>query len=210
MTNEKKLVIIGASGHGKVVADIALKCGYSDVVFLDDNIKLVECAGLPIVGTTLSLSDFRNIDTVVAIGNSSIRKSIQAILGDRAATLIHPDAVISRRVEIGRGSVVMAGAAINSDAQIGEGCIVNTCASVDHDCVVGDYAHISVGAHLAGNVHVGSGTWVGIGATISNNVAICPDCMIGAGAVVVRDITEPGTYVGVPAKKLEKSLGGSS
>lgn len=198
----KRLVIIGASGHGKVIADIALKRGYSDIVFLDDNTKLVECAGLPIAGTTSSLPDFRDADVIVAIGNSSIRKNIQAILGDCAITLTHPNAVISRRVEIGRGSVVMAGAVINSDVKIGEGCIINTCASVDHDCIVGDFAHISVGAHLAGTVTIGDGTWVGIGAAVSNNVPICSDCMIGAGAAVVNDIDVPGTYVGVPARRI--------
>lgn len=201
-----KLVIIGASGHGKVVADIALKVGYEDVVFLDDA-SLTECAGLPVVGTSADI--FTVADScrfVVAIGNARIRERIQGQLADCLATLVHPAASISRRVQIGEGSVVMAGAVVNSDVRIGRGCIINTGASVDHDCVVGDFAHVSVGAHLAGNVHVGSGTWVGIGATVSNNVAICPDCMIGAGAVVVRDITEPGTYVGVPAKKLAKSI----
>lgn len=203
-----KLVIIGASGHGKVVADIALRVGYSEVVFLDDAEGLVECAGLPVVGRSSDAEKFEDSDFFVAIGNAKIRERIQSGLRGKLATLIHPNASVSRRVSIGEGTVVMAGAVINSNAVIGEGCVVNTCASVDHDCVVGDYVHISVGAHLAGNVHVGSGTWVGIGATVSNNVTICHDCMIGAGAVVVRDITEPGTYVGVPAKKLEKSLGG--
>lgn len=209
MVESKRLLITGASGHGKVVADIAINCGYQDVAFLDDANGTTECAGFPVVGKVsdaASLSD--GGDFIVAIGNARVRRKIQNEISGVITTLVHPAAVISRRVEIGRGSVVMAGAVINSDTKIGEGCIINTCASVDHDCVVGDYVHVSVGAHLAGNVHVGSGTWVGIGATVSNNVAICPDCMIGAGAVVVRDITEPGTYVGIPAKKLEKSLGG--
>lgn len=203
MKDSKRLLIIGASGHGKVVADIAIKSGYQGIAFLDDADEATECAGFPVVGKVsdaASLSD--GGDFIVAIGNTRVRRKIQDEISGVITTLVHPAAVISRRVEIGRGSVVMAGAVINSDAQIGEGCIINTCASVDHECVVGDFVHVSVGAHLAGNVHVGSGTWVGIGATVSNNVAICPDCMIGAGAVVVRDITEPGTYVGVPAKRI--------
>ena len=96
----------------------------------------------------------------------------------------------------------MAGAVINPGAQIGIGCIINTSSSVDHDCVVEDYVHISVGAHLSGTVRVGKGTWIGAGAIVSNNINICGGCMIGAGAVVIKDIAEPGTYVGVPAKKL--------
>ena len=113
----------------------------------------------------------------------------------------HPNAVISRRVEIGIGSVVMAGAVINSDTVIGRGCIVNTGASVDHDCDIKDYVHIAVGVHAAGTCTIGKGTWIGAGATVSNNENICGGCMVGAGAVVVRDIEEVGTYVGVPVKE---------
>ena len=98
-------------------------------------------------------------------------------------------------------TVIMAGAVVNPGASVGKGCIVNTCSSVDHDCRVGDYVHIAVGAHLCGTVAVGEGTWIGAGSTVSNNVSVCGECMIGAGAVVVRDITEAGTYLGVPAKK---------
>ena len=77
---------------------------------------------------------------------------------------------------------------------------MNTCASVDHDCILEEGVHVSVGAHIAGSVHIGARTWVGIGACVSNNLSLCPDCMIGAGAAVVKDITHPGTFVGVPAK----------
>lgn len=95
----------------------------------------------------------------------------------------------------------MAGAVINSGVRIGRGCIINTCSSADHDCDMGDYVHIAVGSHLCGTVSVGDETWIGAGATVSNNISICSECMIGAGAVVTRDITEKGTYVGVPAKR---------
>ena len=101
----------------------------------------------------------------------------------------------------------MAGAVINPGVGIGKGCIINTCSSVDHDCDVGDYVHIAVGSHLCGTVSVGDGTWIGAGATVINNVFICSDCMIGAGAVVVNDIQESGTYVGVPARRINRILG---
>ena len=196
----KKLIIIGASGHGKVIADIALKNGYEEIVFLDDNEAVKECAGFPVVGKTAEASSMEG-DKIVAIGNAAIRERLQKDF--HPVTLIHPDAVISRRVKIGEGSVVMAGAVINSDAEIGRGCIINTSSSVDHDCVVGDYVHVSVGAHLCGTVRVGKSTWVGAGAVISNNVNVCGDCMIGAGAVVVKDIKAAGTYAGVPARMLK-------
>ena len=194
----KKLVIIGASGHGKVIADIAVKNGYEHIVFLDDkNVK--ECAGFPVIGKT-SEANGMDGDKIVAIGNARIRERIQEGLKD-VVTLIHPDAVISRRVEIGEGSVVMAGAVINTDAVIGKGCIIYTAASADHDCILGEYVHVSVGSHLSGTVNVGKGTWIGAGATVSNNVNICGDCMVGAGAVCIKDIDRPGTYVGVPARE---------
>lgn len=194
-----RLVIIGAGGYGKVVADIAEKCGYKEIVFLDDNEDIKVCAGFPVVG---KISDYANIDgdKIVAVGNATAREKIQnSITG--AVTLIHPSAVVSRRVQIGNGTVVMAGAVINSDTKIGRGCIINTGATVDHDCEINDFVHVSVGAHVAGTCKIGFGTWIGAGATVSNNVSICGGCMIGAGTVVVRNIDESGTYVGVPARR---------
>ena len=197
----KRLVIIGASGHGKVIADIAVRNRYENIVFLDDDEDVRECAGFPVIGKTC---EARNIDgdKIVAIGNAKIRERIQSEL-ENVVTLIHPAAVISRRVEISEGSVVMAGVVINSDAVIGKGCIINTGASVDHDCKIEDFAHISVGAHVAGTCCISRRTWIGAGATVSNNVNICGDCMIGAGAVVIKDIDKPGTYVGSPARKIK-------
>lgn len=196
-----RLIIIGASGHGKVIADIGLKNGYKDIVFLDDNPYITECAGFPVVGKTSDACSLYG-DKIVAIGNAKIRKKLKTNLSD-LVTLIHPQAVIGRRVVIGSGSVVMAGAVINSDSTIGQGVIVNTGSSIDHDCYIGDFVHVSVGAHIAGTVTIGENTWVGAGATVINNVKICSDCMIGAGAVVVNDIEEAGTYIGVPAKRKE-------
>ena len=197
-TTVKRLVIIGASGHGKVIADIAIRNGYEDIVFLDDDQNIKECAGFPVVGKTTEGVKMAG-DKIVAIGNAKTRERIQAELND-VVTLIHPNAVISRRVTIGKGTVVMAGAVINSDAVIGDGCIINTGSSVDHDCRIEHYCHISVGAHVAGTCAIGARTWIGAGTTISNNVNICGDCIIGAGAVVVKNIRETGTYVGVPAR----------
>lgn len=200
----KQLIIIGASGHGKVVADIARQTGHDDIRFLDDNTDLKCCGGYPVVGKSGDFADF-NCDFFVAIGNPVVRQRISERLeeaGKRIAILIHPRAIIAENVSIGIGSVVVAGAVINPYATVGKGCIVNTCASVDHDCKVGDYVHIAVGSHLCGTVFVGNGTWIGAGATVSNNVSICSDCMIGAGAVVIKNIEQPGTYVGVPAKRV--------
>ncbi|MDO5147877.1 MAG: acetyltransferase [Oscillospiraceae bacterium] len=196
----KRLAIIGASGHGKVIADIALKNGYEDIIFYDDNEEIKECAGFPVVGKCSDAFEI-DCDKIVAIGNAVIREKIQKLI--KTVTLIHPDAVISRRVKIGEGTVIMAGAVINSDSIIGNGCIINTGASVDHDCVIGDYVHVSVGAHVAGTCKIDDRTWIGAGATVKNNVDICSDCMVGAGALVVKNINSKGTYVGVPVRKIK-------
>lgn len=198
----KKLVIIGASGHGKVVADIAIKNGYNEIIFLDDDESIYECGSYPIVGKSSEIGTI-DADVIIGIGNAGVRKRIQESIPDeKMATLIHPDAVVAEDVVMGAGTVVMAGAVINPGARIGKGCIINTCSSVDHDCEVGDYVHIAVGSHLCGTAFVGNETWIGAGAIVSNNVSICPNCMIGAGAVVIKEIKESGTYVGVPAKRV--------
>lgn len=202
------LVIVGASGHGKVIADIGEKVGYTDIVFLDDNPTVESCGNYKVVGGCRSALSYKNADFVVAIGNAKIRRKIQSELIDMGlhiVSLVHPSAVIASNVKIGVGTVVMAGAVINPCSVIGQGCIINTCASVDHDCRLGDYVHVSVGAHVAGTVIIGDNTWIGAGATVSNNIEVADECMIGAGAVVIADIREPGTYVGVPAKKLKSN-----
>ena len=198
----RRLAIIGASGHGKVVADIARRNGYKEIVFLDDDDNIHECGGYPVIGKSFEAGTI-DADVIIGIGNAGVRKQMQeSITDEKLVTLIHPDAVIAEDVVMGAGTVVMAGAVINPGTHIGKGCIINTCSSGDHDCTVGDFVHVAVGSHLCGTVNVGAGTWIGAGATVSNNVFICPDCMIGAGAVVIKEIKESGTYVGVPAKRV--------
>lgn len=199
----KRLAIIGASGHGKVIADIAKKNGYDEIVFFDDNETIKECAGYPVIGNS-SEAYSQNCDVAVAIGNASVRKRLFFMLKEKCVNvpmLIHPNAVVAENVQIGKGTVVMAGAVVNPECIIGEGCIINTCSSVDHDSIIGDFVHVAVGAHLAGNVKVGEGTWIGAGAIIKNDITVCGGCVIGAGAVIVKNIGDAGVYIGVPARK---------
>lgn len=193
----KEIVIIGAGGHGRVVADIARLCGYDNIAFLDD-------AEIP--DTIGKVSDYvkyiSTADFFVAIGNSSIRERIQNELlenGCSIVTLIHSNATIGSNVSIGKGTVVMAGAVINTETKIGDGVIINTSSSVDHNCIVEDFCHVSVGAHLAGTVSLGKHTMIGAGATVINNIDVCENCTIGAGATVIKDITIRGIYTGLPA-----------
>lgn len=209
MTSKNKLLIIGASGHGKVVADIALKVNrWQQIAFLDDDEKIKSSMGIDVIGKSSDAFTYIcDYDIFVAIGNNKTREKIQSQLEKAAASipkLIHPSAIIGEQVGVGTGTVVMAGVVINCSSLVGKGCIVNTGATIDHDNVIEDYVHISPGAHLAGMVRVGKNSWIGIGSIVSNNVYIISGCMVGAGAVVVRDITEAGTYVGVPAKKINR------
>lgn len=203
-----KLIIIGASGHGKVVADIAIKMNkWQSIAFLDDDESIKTSMGLKVIGKTADAFTYKEeADLFVAIGSNSKREKIQEKLikeGLNVVSLIHPSVVIGTDVEIGIGSVVMAGVVINSSSRIGKGCIINTSSSLDHDSVVEDYVHVSPGVNIAGTVKVGKGSWLGIGSVVSNNVNICGGCKVGSGAVVVKDITEPGTYVGVPVRRVD-------
>jgi len=203
-----KLIIIGASGHGKVVADIAIKMNkWQSIAFLDDDESIKTSMELEVIGNTADAFTYKEeADFFVAIGSNATREKIQEKLielGLNVVSLIHPSAVIGTDVEVGIGTAVMAGVVINSSSRIGKGCIINTSSSLDHDNVIKNYVHISPGVMAAGSVEIGKGTRLGIGSVVSNNVNICSGCNVGAGAVVVKDITEPGTYVGVPVRKID-------
>lgn len=205
--SDKNLLIMGAGGHGKVIADIAVKTGeWRQIAFLDDDESITSSMGIAVIGKGTEIEQYIDeYDVFVALGNNEARKKYQDFLenaGARVPVMIHPNAVIGTQVEIGAGTAIMAGAVINCCSTIGKGCIINTGATVDHDNVLEDHVHISPGAHLAGNVHIGKGTWVGIGATVGNNIHITGGCIIGAGAVVIKDIDQPGTYIGMPARKI--------
>ena len=193
-----RLVIIGAGGHGKVIADNAQKNGYTDICFVDDT-TAGTCMGFPIIGTTESLSALDDGKTgfIIGVGNNEARKRIAQTYDVNWVTLIHPSAQIGACVSVGKGTVVMAGAIINACATIGEHCIINTGAIVEHDNVIGNYVHLSPGVKLSGTVTVGECTWIGTGACVINNIDICANVVIGAGSVVIRNVRKKGTYVGV-------------
>lgn len=197
-----KLIIIGAGGHGKVIADNAVKNGYTDICFVDDHATGM-CMGFPIIGTSAELIKWNDgaTDFVIAIGNNAVRKKVAQEYDINWVSLIHPSAQIGLQVSIGKGTVVMAGAVINACASVGEHCIINTGAIVEHDNVIEDYVHLSPGAALGGTVRIGALTHVGIGAAVRNNIDICGGSIVGAGAAVVKNIQKPGVYIGLPAKE---------
>lgn len=203
----KKLLILGARGHGKIAAEIALNMQrWSEIAFLDDQFTHQKVLGVDVIGKLDEAFAFiHEYEMFVAIGDNLFREKVQNKLEALGATipiLIHQSSVIGCDVKIGDGTIIMPGAVINCCTTIGTGCIINTCSSVDHDNVIGDYVHISPGAHTAGNVHIQNKTWLCAGSTVINKISITEECVVGAGAVVVKDILESGTYIGVPAKKV--------
>lgn len=209
--NGGTLGVLGASGHGKVVADAALEAGWREVVFFDDRWPSLSRVGeWPVVGTGEALlSASARVDSaVVAIGECRVRLARQtalALSGLRVATVIHPRAVISSRAIVGLGVVVMAGAVVNAYAELADACIVNTGATVDHDCRLQRGVHVAPGAHLSGNVQVGECAWIGVGASVRQGLSIGSDALVGAGAVVVADVDAHATVVGCPAAPLGRT-----
>lgn len=193
-----RLIIIGAGGHGKVVADNALKNGYTDIAFVDDAVA-GECLGFPIIGKIddIAAMDDGKTDFVLGIGDNKTRKTIAEENSVNWVTLIHPSAQIAVNASIGKGTVIMAGAVVNASATIGRHCIINTCSVVEHDNVIKDYVHISPGVHLSGAVTIGNSSWIGTGTNVINNIEICDDAVVGVGSIVVKEIQEKGTYYGL-------------
>ena len=207
MKYKDKLLIIGAGGHGKVVADVAIKMNcWKSIQFLDDNHSLKQALGLDVIGNTSEYLNFIDeYDLFIGIGNNAIRNKLHKILERNKASipvLIHPSSIIANEVNIERGTVIMAGTVINSSTKIGKGCIINTGSTIDHDNNIEDFVHISPGVHVAGNVNIGKSSWLGIGSIIKNNVNITHNCIVGAGGVVIDDLFSSGKYVGVPVRRI--------
>ena len=208
------LLILGAGGHAKVVAETALTSGVaSRLAFLDDSYigpdSLPSVLGWPLIGPlgfsikTETMSQFDA--AVVAIGHAVTRlKWIQQLqtAGYNLPVLVHPAAWVSPSAQIGPASVIFAQAVVQANAHIGTGAILNTGCSVDHDAQLADGVHVCPGAHLAGSVCVGSCSWIGIGASVAQQVRIGSDVIVGAGAAVVRDLADGVTVVGVPARSI--------
>lgn len=205
-----KIVLYGAGGHGKAVADVVEKQGrYELAGFLDDSLS-GEVYGIPVLGGEGELAPIRDSGirhAIASTGYADMRNTFDERLlaaGFELATAVHPSAQIARGVTLGEGSMIMAGTVVGPDTVLGRSCIVNTCASLDHDCVLGDYVHMAPGANLCGGVRVGTHTLIGIAAAVIPERRIGDRVIIGAGALVLADIPGGATAVGVPARILEK------
>lgn len=207
-----EIVILGGGGHAKVVASILRKlkdyaiCGYTD---REDRGPLL---GAPYLGTDAKLAalahEKKELNATLAVGQIGLgaaRRSIYAGLGELPMSfpaIVSPHAIINEEVEIGEAGVVMDGVVINSGARIGRGAILNSNCIVEHDTQIGDWVHVAPGVTISGGVTVGALSMIGAGAVVIEGKRIAEGCIVGAGAVVVHDLTEPGVYVGCPARRI--------
>lgn len=211
----KDIIIIGAGGHAKVVADIILqrkirlKEEINLIGFLDDdykNLEYKEIFGTSILGDLSKIKDLKNknYEYLIAIGNNLVREKIVKKYNElKYYRAIHPSSIIGTDVKIEDGTVIMANTVINSGSKIGEHVILNTSSVIEHDCIVNSCSHISPNATLCGAVEIGSKTWVGANSVVKQEIKIGENVTLGAGSVVIRNIEDNCVVVGNPAKKIK-------
>jgi sugar O-acyltransferase (sialic acid O-acetyltransferase NeuD family) len=204
-----RIVIVGAGGQGRIVADILLaarKAGSAaePVAFVDDILAPGSTHfGIPVAGPLSSLTDVPRDAVIVAVGDNASRRRITERLvaaGESLAIACHPSVLVGQEVAIGAGSMLSAGAILTPRARIGIGTLINTKASVDHDSIVGDFAHVSAGATVGANCRIGDEAMISISASVMSECSVGARTIIGAGAVVVRDIPDDVVAYGVPAR----------
>jgi acetyltransferase EpsM len=211
---KQKLLLWGAGGHARVVADIVRGEGKFRVVGFIDDIKPTRAGEAFCEATVLGGRDalpgalaMGANWILIAIGDCETRLRLASdarAVGFELATAIHPSAIVALDAQLGAGTVLAAGSVVGTGARLGENVIVNTAASVDHECEIQDGAHIAPGVRLGGRVRVGCGAWIGIGAVVRDHTSIGEQTIIGAGAVVVNDMPARVVAYGVPARVMRE------
>lgn len=206
------LLVLGAGGHGRVVASTLLLTGRRVIGFLDADRALwgTKKIELPVIGDDACLQDFstESVRLVNGIGSTALSQIRKKIFEDYKGkgfffdSVIHPSACVSPSTILGEGAQVMAGAVIQIGAKIGCNVIINTGAIIDHDCVIGAHTHVAPGATLSGGVTIGCSCHIGVGAVMIQSVELGDESMVGAGAVVIRSHAASSCLVGVPAKMM--------
>lgn len=204
------VIIVGAGGHGRVVAEIVQCSGATVLGFVDDGLSAgTSVLGLPVIGPMSVLAQQpRPVSIALGIGDNARRRAVACLCFGQGLELrawLHPTAVVSVSARIGRGSVVGPLAVVNPEAQLGDGVIVNSAAVVEHECVVGDFAHLSPNSAMAGRSRVGQESHLGIGACTIQGVRIGARTVIGAGSVVTRDIGDDVVAFGSPARVIRSN-----
>jgi acetyltransferase EpsM len=207
---KKPLVIWGASGYARVVADIIRLAGEYDILGMLDDVRPERrgeiVGGVAVLGGREQWDEIKRqgaTHVIVAVGHCAARVRLADFAvahGLKLATAIHPGAIVASDALISPGTVIAAGAVVNPAVTIGRNCLINTCASVDHDCTIGDGVHIGPGVRLGGHTTIGKGAWLGIGAITCDRIHIGAGSVIGAGAVITRDIPPGVVAYGVPGR----------
>ncbi|MFM0303050.1 acetyltransferase [Paraburkholderia sediminicola] len=209
----QNILLVGSSGHAKVIIDIVEKQGRYRIAGLIDAFRTVGEAtlGYPVLGGESDLTrltaehDLQGV--IIAIGDNSVRANVAAKVADVCPQLpfvsaVHPSASIGKGANIGAGTVVMAGAVINADCRVGQFCIVNTKASLDHDCIMEDFSSLAPGVTTGGNCRIGSHAAVSIGAVLRHGITVGEHSVVGAGSIVLKAVEAFSVSYGNPAKKI--------
>jgi acetyltransferase EpsM len=206
MGNNRKLYIFGASGHGKVVAELVTSTHRNVESMIDDAPKSLTLGIIPIINSLSIVSPKSDVAMIIAIGNNLVRKQMSLRFSNyNFFSSIHQMAFVSPSATVGLGTVVMVHAVVNSDTKIGKHVIVNTASIIEHDCDIADFVHISPKVTLLGNVSVGLGTHIGSGVIVIPGVKIGKWCTVGAGAVIINDIPDGATVIGNPGKIIKST-----
>jgi sugar O-acyltransferase (sialic acid O-acetyltransferase NeuD family) len=205
----KPLLIIGAGGHGRVLAELAVCLGRQILGFLDEDIKLHNNVidGFKVLGGDELLTKYSANSVLLVNGIGSIvntKKRYEAYsrfknLGYQFEILCHPKAIVSHSAFLAQGAQIMAGCVIQSNAQVGENSILNTGVIVEHDVIVGSHCHLAPRVVICGNVCIGERSHIGVGAVVIQGLTIGNDALVAAGAVVVKNVSSKSKVLGVPA-----------
>jgi sugar O-acyltransferase (sialic acid O-acetyltransferase NeuD family) len=208
----KPVILIGYGGHGLVAADILLEGGVAVEGYCDSEQKKFNPFELKYLGTETQFFSIPEnalcYAAFISIGKSALRVNIFKFLEGKNVSIInaiHPKAIVSKKVDLGKGIFIAANATINTACKIGNGVICNTSSSIDHECVIGDFTHICPGVVLCGNVTIGKNSFIGANSTIIPGITIGNGITVGAGSTVINNLLLPGTYAGSPAKLLQKA-----
>lgn len=209
----KPIILIGGGGHCISCIDVIEQTGlYKIIGILDIPEKVGEkVLGYPIIGTDENLDKYLKdcqdfLLTVGQIKSSALREKLfQRVknAGGNLPVISSPTAYVSKHAHIEEGTIIMHHALVNSGAMIGKGCIINTKALVEHEAFIGNFCHVSTGSIINGQANVGNSSFIGSNSVIANNTSIIANTLIAAGSQVLKNIEEPGTYLGFPLRKIK-------
>lgn len=208
---KKKIIIIGGGGHTRVLIDILSFSKEMNFVGFTD-LEPKKGVGIKYLGDDRIIEKYSKNDVFLVNGIGSVgvparRENVYEKfkkLGYKFHAVIHPETVISSKIDLGEGVQVMAGAVVNTGTIVGNNTIINSSSTIDHDCKIGDHCHISPGVILSGSVTIGNCSHIGTGAVVIQRIKIAEHVLVGAGSVVVEDIASNQTVFGVPAKVHKK------